>query len=87
MTDPGNRTTEVFSHAAVPDDWRNISISLIDKFPGANGFRDEGKVNTEGAWGYGSLSRMTVPVDRALERSFMSLQVFKATSSLARSLA
>jgi len=21
--------------------------SLIDKFPGANGFRDEGKVNTE----------------------------------------
>jgi len=29
--------------------WRKIPISLIDKFPGANGFRDEGKVNTEGA--------------------------------------
>jgi hypothetical protein len=32
-------------------------------------------VNTEGAEGYGSLSRMTVRVDRALDRSFMSLQV------------
>ena len=28
---------------------RLFSTPLIDKFPGANGFRDEGKVNTEGA--------------------------------------
>jgi hypothetical protein len=53
------------------------------QIPRASGFRDKGKVNTEGA-GYGSLSGITVAVDRALDRSFMSPPGFNPTSTSAK---